>query len=499
MITMSMPVQQPDSMVPNQAVKSVGKQAKRDNNSNQSKGDAFASVLSDSLNSDGLTSKKDLVISQAGPGQEKADSPADIPQNGLSMAAGLAGWLPPALMTMQGQGGDGVPSQSVTAITDTLGKTSGVGNPLKAPAVTIPNPLAQEVLTGTGMPNLPLDNLTVTTFSPNTIASLTTQQPVQSSGVMGAEVTKDSKVPVLGQPVTQGIAEVVELMEADLPVLPEQQNVSQKGVPMPAEKVKVSVLRQDIFPIAGPLADHLTEQVAGNVVGENAASVQNAINQQMPIEATPLDAEGLVLPIQTENSGSGDISSGLFTKKEETSAKIIDDTIQPAAFSSVLNQHVTKAESTGAAVPDVKTVSVNDPYNVAGQIVEQAKVISRPTNSEMIIKLKPEHLGELTLKIVVENGAVSASFLTNHAEVRNAIESSLPQLRQELANQGLKVDQVGVYASLNQSFGEPQQQQQHYQENRKRRTGSADSQDFLAAADKVSLMTPTEEGVDYRI
>jgi flagellar hook-length control protein FliK len=82
----------------------------------------------------------------------------------------------------------------------------------------------------------------------------------------------------------------------------------------------------------------------------------------------------------------------------------------------------------------------------------------------MVIRLKPEHLGELTLKIAVDSGVVSATFHTSNAEVRAAIEASLPQLRQDMANQGLKVDNVGVYASLDHFFANDQRhapQQQH--------------------------------------
>ena len=50
------------------------------------------------------------------------------------------------------------------------------------------------------------------------------------------------------------------------------------------------------------------------------------------------------------------------------------------------------------------------------QIVEQAKLLQRGTDSQMIIKLNPEHLGQLRPKVSVNgNGGVTATFHTDNA------------------------------------------------------------------------------------
>ena len=92
-------------------------------------------------------------------------------------------------------------------------------------------------------------------------------------------------------------------------------------------------------------------------------------------------------------------------------------------------------------------------FDIPGQIVEQARLIRSSENTEMVIRLKPEHLGELTLKVSVsENGAVTASFHSDNAQVRAIIENSLVQLRQELMRKVLAHDGVlqvhGFYADM---------------------------------------------------
>ena len=152
---------------------------------------------------------------------------------------------------------------------------------------------------------------------------------------------------------------------------------------------------------------------------------------------------------------------------------------------------------------------VQDDFQVARQIVEQARLIRQGENTEMVIKLHPDHLGELTLKVSVSaNGAVNASFHSDNAQVRTIIENSLVQLKQELNNQGLKVDNVDVYAGLGDGSlpqGEGQQAWQQNQSHNSSRAGSfmGNGEDYGEDAEAVAAMQQSEsavaDGVDYRV
>lgn len=170
------------------------------------------------------------------------------------------------------------------------------------------------------------------------------------------------------------------------------------------------------------------------------------------------------------------------------------------SFSQTLAQTEPAAAAAPQAMPQTD-------YEVPKQIVDQARLIQRGQDTEMVIHLKPEHLGDLTLRVSVgTDGAVNASFHSNNAEVRTIIENTLVQLRQELNNQGLKVDNVGVYAGLaDGGLPQDQGQQQAFQQGSQRqhttRESAAafeDGQELAAAlaAQEGSIAT---DGVDYRI
>ncbi|SDF39002.1 hook-length control protein FliK [Sporolituus thermophilus DSM 23256] len=156
--------------------------------------------------------------------------------------------------------------------------------------------------------------------------------------------------------------------------------------------------------------------------------------------------------------------------------------------------------SSGNSAPPAHVI--HDPYKVVEQVVAQARLRMRPDNSEMVIHLKPEHLGELTLKVSVENGgAVTASFHSNNPEVRSIIEASLPELKQELINQGLKVEYVGVYTGLSQSFMNDQRdQRQHiFTKSGLRKTMRQLSEVAAMETHGAHYVVPAVSGVDYRV
>lgn len=186
---------------------------------------------------------------------------------------------------------------------------------------------------------------------------------------------------------------------------------------------------------------------------------------------------------------------------------------EPAGSNSVsMFQQSLQESIQGTAAP--KAQNVQQPqtdFDIPRQIVDQARLIRRAEDTQMVIKLNPEHLGELTLKVsVTQNGSVNASFHSDNAQVRAVIENSLVQLRQELNNQGLKVDSVEVYAGLADGQLPQEQGQQAWQNQQggnanriQNITMDADSyseeSDQLAAAAMQGISQPNAEGVDYRI
>lgn len=78
------------------------------------------------------------------------------------------------------------------------------------------------------------------------------------------------------------------------------------------------------------------------------------------------------------------------------------------------------------------------------QVVEQAKVLVDENRSEMVMQLKPDSLGKVTLKVVTENGIVAAKFVAENQQVKQVLEANMQTLKDSLEKQGMSVQNVSV-------------------------------------------------------
>jgi len=92
-------------------------------------------------------------------------------------------------------------------------------------------------------------------------------------------------------------------------------------------------------------------------------------------------------------------------------------------------------------VEDASKINTAD---VIKQIVEAAKVTVTQQISSMEMQLNPENLGKINLTVVAKDGIITAQITAENEAVKKAIESQLTVLKENLYNQGIKVEAVEV-------------------------------------------------------
>ena len=70
-------------------------------------------------------------------------------------------------------------------------------------------------------------------------------------------------------------------------------------------------------------------------------------------------------------------------------------------------------------------------------------------HSEMKIVLHPEALGEVTVRVQVEEGKVTAKMDVQQVQVKNTIEANMPQLREALTSRGLTMESIEISTAQN--------------------------------------------------
>ena len=320
--------------------------------------------------------------------------------------------------------------------------------------------------------------------------------------------------PVVTQQATS--AEISTLKPTQLPN--NLQSSAENNVQIPDETaVKVPMVAENVAPI--------TENKSNDVVKNNiVASVdpvvtstvasQDKINTTNTIAGTKdnqiknvdtVDSQAIAVNPQVKPQGQNQSSaqskqsfSGMMEQLTPTVQK--SETISGNDIFAHNLDVSNKAVNTTGVEQVEKQLTTPEKMDIPNQIIQQTKVIKGIEDTQMVIKLKPEHLGELTLKFVLDKGAVSASFHSDNQQVRNIIESSLVQLKQELADQGIKISHMGVYAGLGDLLSNGQQEQRQSQQA-KTKNRKADVTDFEDEVDKISNIKGvlSEDSVDYRI
>mgnify|MGYP000539537871 CR=1 FL=1 len=167
-------------------------------------------------------------------------------------------------------------------------------------------------------------------------------------------------------------------------------------------------------------------------------------------------------------------------------------------FSSLLG---VATQTTSTADQAAKMTPSQTAFTLAGQgqmgsapwrnaLSERIMVMTAQNNQVAEIQLDPPELGSLKVRLQVGQDQVSVSFVSPHASVRDAVEQSMPRLREMMEQQGLNLGESSVN---DQSSGSGE-------EGRQERFASGNGDDMSAGSEEQVSVAADGEGislVDY--
>ncbi len=161
--------------------------------------------------------------------------------------------------------------------------------------------------------------------------------------------------------------------------------------------------------------DYSSEYTATNDVKETVASAMSAVATEQSIVAGTADSQAIT-----------GINGGLSTNTD-----------------NFLNE-ISKTQPRSSVDTD----------NILKQIAEAMKVeLKGGLENEVRITLRPAHLGDVTLKIITENGIITAQFEAESQRVKEIIEANFNQLKNALEEQGVEVSSLEVNVSQHGESG----------------------------------------------
>ena len=248
--------------------------------------------------------------------------------------------------------------------------------------------------------------------------------------------------------------------------------------------------------------DSLTE---GNIKGSNAnatlasllASAGGAKTTAVDGDETAKDSDSS-MPLSSTNTLSatagtqkGDIATlnsafqqvlGQVTKDSDKDSAASQTTITPGVISaaSVAVTLATTSLVSAPATPQLSSQLGSPEWQQA--LGQQIVMFSRNGQQTAELHLHPLDLGSIQISLKLDSDQAQLSMVSNHSQVRAALEAAMPQLKEALAQSGINLGQTNVSSDAqaqSQSFSGQQEQRNNSRGNT-----------FSLAADADSEITP---------
>lgn len=187
---------------------------------------------------------------------------------------------------------------------------------------------------------------------------------------------------------------------------------------------------EDSSILSNPASEAVTEDVEEKTVKTQKNDTNSDLSLENNVENTNDKVVVEVNEGNTQFNNSQD--QNLFSSKNDSEVNV----------SGVVMDNITKAFN--EAMVRTESVKNVDTAEVVKQIIDKVKVGINRDVTELKISLKPEELGDVTVKIASQNGIVTAQITAESQRVKEIIEAGFNQLKQALSDAGVEVSQLEV-------------------------------------------------------
>lgn len=206
-------------------------------------------------------------------------------------------------------------------------------------------------------------------------------------------------------------------------------------------------IQKDILPIIHENTNmNIDKRLAENET--NTTSITNSINisETLPTEVLEENSE--------ENTDSEEETPKFTSDGQNNTGVLSSNSSHGIEFNVTDNGIINTSNLQSQDLVNISTVRDNllnatnqliDGEDIANQLVKGMKVeLNLSNTSEIKIMLRPESLGEVSLKLATDNGVITAQFVAESQRIKEIIESNFNMLRNALAEQGVEVSSLEV-------------------------------------------------------
>lgn len=244
------------------------------------------------------------------------------------------------------------------------------------------------------------------------------------------------------------ITELLNMFKKDLDKNP--LSIAEKNAPIIKEiKGDIALIKKGIELLSGEKRNF----IENNLKGEVDLNRKDFSNNMDFLNEFKNETEYVLKEAEVENSLKPDIKP----EKIDSDEIYMKSTFINSEKDLMFENKIESMENRPVEIPKEELIE---------QIVDKANIMLDEDSSEIRIKLKPEILGELLLKVEVEKGVVVAKAIVDNYRVKELIETNILQLKEGLEEQGLDIKTFQVQVGSNSDF-DREQREEFFQNNRK--------------------------------
>lgn len=261
-----------------------------------------------------------------------------------------------------------------------------------------------------------------------------------------------------------------------------EQNAAQITEEVPQQMQEVTDTQADVLKVQQTDDVQITEQksqvtgltetnAAATESVENDANVQNVeepVVQEVRVEndqtASQQDGQQEEAP---ENSMTTEDDASLLQQNDTTEKSIFTEHTFQQTVQTIRTDNITAAPTT--AVPQNVVFNTLD---VIRQVSEFTRVMYQGDTTSMEMQLNPENLGKIYVQVTAKEGVVTAHLAVQNEIVKEALENQTIQLRENMNQQGIKVEAVEVTIASHEFERNLEQNQQGSAQDEQREQAS---------------------------
>ncbi|WP_245585950.1 flagellar hook-length control protein FliK [Paenibacillus pinihumi] len=287
---------------------------------------------------------------------------------------------------------------------------------------------------------------------------------VQAVADQGAKTMPESELQA-EQSQAQTLAAVPALKNKVEELLQQIRTVAEQGLPKPVQAAfspllenKLEALKQWLAAGAGKTGTaEQSEEQQLDLRGGTIQAPQHAANQTLLARL----GRSSFHPLLKQASETGVQSASATATASAEQADLLTAGHNPAAGAETVKPQFQAAPQ-AAPMPAVPADRFAE--RMESFLFKQMQLTSLKGMSEARISLFPEHLGQVDIKLTLQNGQLTALFVTDSRNAKDMLENQMSQLRAALQQQGLQVDRLEVTHA-------PESGQNQYQNGREQGSG----------------------------